>query len=189
MAKRSVLISVSALALMVSFCLGLVSGCNPNLVQIGNGGACISADDVLAIPPGSAQGTDLSGQYEIVSGFLKSCERCAENTVADPCANVSPTVEEGFIGTLTHDNGVLTFEAQGEELVGGISDDNSFSVGTIGSVTDSQGEIVGQALVLFEGRFVADRILVDAMFHITTNESNGVSDFVFTNEVVYERQN
>lgn len=189
MSKRCGLISVSMVALMPAFFLGLVSGCDPSLVQIGNGGACISADDVLAIPPGSALGTDLSGQYEIVSGFLKSCGMCGTNTAPDPCADVFATVEEGFVGTITQRNGVLTFEAQGEELVGRLDDDNSFSVGTISSVTDSQGEIVGQALVLFEGRFVDDRILVDATFHITTNEGNGVTDYVFTNEVVYERQN
>ena len=188
MSKRRVLISVSVLALAASCFLGLVSGCDPSLVSVGNGG-CISADDVLAIPPGSAMATDLSGQYEIVSGFLKSCEPCGQNTVADPCAGQSVIVDEGFVGTITQGNGVLTFGAQGEELVGGLDDDNSFSVGTISSVTDVQGEIVGQALVLFEGRFVDNRILVEAVFRFTTNEGIEVRDFVFTNEVVYERLN
>ena len=96
---------------------------------------------------------------------------------------------QGFVGTITHENGVLTFAAPGDELVGGVYDDDSFSVGTIGPVTDSQGEIVGQALVLFEGRFVGDRILVDAVFHVTTNEGSKINDFELVNEVVYERTN
>lgn len=175
----------------------LVVGCVVNPEQVGGdlgqmdtSDPCIDADDVTAIPTGSAVGSDLSGQYEIVSGFTRSCEECGQHTVADPCTGGIVIVEEGTVGSIVQEDGSLSIlDSEGEELVGGIDDDGSSSVATIVPARDSQGEINGQVFVLFEGRFVGDRILVDATFHVNANESNGVIDFVFINEVVYERTN
>jgi len=150
--------------------------------------SCITADDVLTIPPGNATGTELSGQYRIVSGLLTSCRDCERNTNPESCSSLEPIVTEGFIGEITQEDGVIMItDANGGELVGGINNDGSFSAGTIIAVTDNEGEIVGQANVLFSGRFVADRILADTLFHFTANTSNGISDLVATGEVVYEK--
>ena len=164
----------------------VLAGCNASFLP---GAACIDVDDVLEIPPGNALGTDLSGEYEIVGGFLKGCETCGANTARrDPCDGAFATVQEGATGTIVQDDGFLSIvDASGQELVGGIDADGTVILRTIGPVMDSRGEIVGRAFALFEGRFVGDTLLVDAIFRISTSEGTETSDYAITNEVVYER--
>lgn len=152
------------------------------------GTACLSIDDVTNIPSGDATGTIEWGTYRAVSNIRTSCVQCALNTVPESECTDS-TLDQTILTTFTQNGGQLTAEAtDGSSMTGSINTDGTFTIGAIITPTADDGTTAGQGLILFEGAFVGNRIIVTGTMRLTVNESDGRTfDLSFTFNITYER--
>jgi hypothetical protein len=148
---------------------------------------CLSTTDVTNVPAGDATGNGFSGDYLAITSTLDSCGECVQNACPGICDAAEPVVQVGAVLRVTQDGGNLMFGSGTELVTGGVNADGTFSAGIAVPSRNSEGEVNGTVLILFEGRFTSDLAVIDITFHQTANVPD-LCDFQFVNAVTYQNQ-
>lgn len=175
------------LAAIVGCALCMGQMCGAPVVQPDPTPPCLTLADILNIPPGNGAGTGFSGLYHPVSIVEEECIRCERDTGPDSRCD-PPVVYPDQRSMFTQSDGTLTVTSDNSPTQSGaINSDGTFKIGAVVTLTTTEGTNSGQGLVLFEGRFVGNRIVATMKWRMTGNQDTGVIDLQQVSTCVYER--
>jgi len=161
-------------------------------------------DDITNLLPGNATGNEFDGRlYAYVSGVVEDCE-CTQDSFSfeTPCSAVvfeNRSSSGHFLEVIQQGNQItfrsLIQDSQTGELIdvpleqrlgaasgpGSLYQDDTFVLGAIGPVLNiSSNEIIGEQLILGNGQFSADLLLIQSLQRIMSRVGDYSEDCQYT---------
>ena len=199
---RQLLTTIAALTVL-GLCLG--QGCPPpTLGGIGflqgdsSDSGFITHEDIENLPTGDATDNRYNGRlYAFVSSLIESCECTPQSQFYDrPCEAFQIEFSDEFYLEIIQDRAMiqfrsLMFDEDTEQLVdtpiekrkgyatapGSMLADGSFVISGVGGVWDIYtGDIIGEQLILGEGRFSGDFMYLGGIQHLTSRRQGILND-------------